>query len=57
MHMAEIEDPKHADQRLAAMMNRTPVHTLLFSQNGRIIAANKAAADKIQAVGGNEHTF
>ena len=52
LHMAELEGPNHAEQRLAAMLNANPVHTVLFSQTGQVLAANKVAADKMQRAAG-----
>lgn len=46
--MADLEEPRHTDQRLAAMLDRSPIHTVLFSRSGKVLCANKAAMSRIQ---------
>ena len=47
LHMADLEEPRHTDQRLAAMLDRSPIHTMLFSQSGKVLCTNKAALTKL----------
>jgi len=50
LHMADMEECRHRDQRLAAMLDRSPIHTVLFSRSGKVLCANKAAGTKIESV-------
>lgn len=47
LHVAELENSAQADQRWVAMLQRSPLHTLLFSNNGRLVTGNKAAISKL----------
>lgn len=47
MHVAELEQTTQADQRYVAMLHRSPMHTMLFSNTGRLITGNRAAVSKI----------
>ena len=47
MHVAELEQTAHNDQRYVAMLHRSPMHTMLFSSIGSLITGNKAAVSKI----------
>lgn len=54
LHMAEVDKSSYTDTRLAAMLDRSPIHALLFSRSGKILATNKAVIRKIQeCAGGN----
>ena len=47
LHVAELDQTTQADQRYVAMLQRSPIHTMLFSKAGSLITANKAAMSKI----------
>ncbi len=50
LHMAEVEDVRHAEQRAVAMLDRSPIHTLLYSRSGQILHASKAVVTKITSL-------
>ncbi|KAL0049434.1 hypothetical protein WJX82_002295 [Trebouxia sp. C0006] len=50
LHMADMEECRHRDHRLAAMLDRSPIHAVLFSRSGKVLCANKAAGTKIESV-------
>ena len=43
MHVIESDTSCHADMRLAALFDRSPIHTFLFDSEGVLLTANKAA--------------
>ena len=47
--MADMEECGHRDQRLAVMLDRSPIHSVLFSRSGKILCTNKAAGNKIES--------
>lgn len=49
LHMADLEEPRHTDRRIAAMLDRSPIHTMLFSQSGKVLCTNKAASTKLES--------
>ena len=47
MHAAELEQTTQTDQRCVAMLQRFPMHAMLFSSTGRLVHGNQAATTKL----------
>lgn len=43
MHVIESDTSCHTDMRVAALYDRSPIHTFLFDSEGVLLTANKAA--------------
>ena len=43
LHVIEAEQSSHTELRVAAMHDRSPIHTFLFDSQGSLLTANKAA--------------
>ena len=52
LHVLEAEQSSHAELRVSAMHNRSPIHTFLFDSQGNLLTANKAALQFCQAGSG-----
>lgn len=52
LHVFEAEQSSHAELRVSAMHDRSPIHTFLFDSQGSLLTANKAALQFCQAGSG-----
>ncbi len=43
LHVIESEGSSHTDLRVAAIYDRSPIHTFLFDSEGSMLTANQAA--------------
>ena len=52
LHVLEAQQSSHAELRVSAMHDRSPIHTFLFDSQGWLLTANKAALQCCQAGSG-----
>lgn len=52
LHVLDTEQTSHAELRVSAMHDRSPIHTFLFDSQGLLLTANKAALQFCQAGSG-----
>ena len=52
LHVIEAEQSSHTELRVAAMHDRSPIHTFLFDSQGSLLTANKAALQFCQTGSG-----
>ena len=52
LHVLEADQSSHAELRVSAMHDRSPIHTFLFDSQGLLLTANKAALQFCQAGSG-----
>ena len=49
LHVVEAETASSSEIRISAMHDTSPIHTLMFDNEGTLLTANKTALNSLQA--------